>query len=792
MLKRLILLGFVLCLTASISMGQVRNPVPRAVTGFEELKNVPFCPSRHHPHRDDADLVGERYEVGTTWYDYQSNGTLGKMIAVDEDGGIHVVWMKALDAQLADRHTYYNYIIDDEVQLEGGVEVDDADRAGYNNLGYAPDVGAIPIFHTQVGGGDNYWTNIAQDADLGEGEFEAYQNPREGGRNFVWPHGTVDRHGRSHVLSRIWPDANGVIDMQYVRGEPDEDEGWVFTDPVIAACIKGLHYTVAASRVEDNVALVYIGQSYDPDEEGNRWPSWAGGDAMCTDVFVIESENGEDFDWDNPYNATRCLRPDPDADHNSPFFQGDTLRPYLMIDACYDNDNNLHVVFCTGSMVENVDPNAARGWVRYDDRKCYVWHWDRESDEVHFVADGWWTPANNGQVGAWRMNISFPSIGVDEDDNLYCAFTLYPREGDLGAPAPNNIRYINGEIYVTVSTDGGRTWSVPVNVTDTNTDNERAGDCMSESWSSLAEVVNDYLHISYVLDTDPGGIPHNEGVPTESPFMYHRVPVDEIPPEPKALGRDFHVGWPPEIAVDPELPVIPGVPDGDPGEVELTISNTNEDGTGLYVSLRASEEIADLLEFDPSAMRIAPGEEEAVVIRFSPDEEGEFEGTIFLEHNAQNEDSPVEIEFHGIGVEGYGTLTGQVIDVSDGSPVPGARIALTPGEEETVSDEEGNYRFERVPAWNYQVACSAEDFLPFTGEVEVEVDQVAEYQIDMRFAMFELDVDRIESPVPTGEQFDQQFTAFNDGTGPVQFQAETVLPGGAGAVSYTHLTLPTN
>jgi len=32
-----------------------------------------------------------------------------KTITLDEDGGVHVVWMRALDQQLADRHTYYNY-----------------------------------------------------------------------------------------------------------------------------------------------------------------------------------------------------------------------------------------------------------------------------------------------------------------------------------------------------------------------------------------------------------------------------------------------------------------------------------------------------------------------------------------------------------------------------------------------------------------------------------------------------------------------------------------------------------
>ena len=35
---------------------------------------------------------------GTTWYDFQHNGTAGKMVAVDDQGFVHMVWMKGLQA----------------------------------------------------------------------------------------------------------------------------------------------------------------------------------------------------------------------------------------------------------------------------------------------------------------------------------------------------------------------------------------------------------------------------------------------------------------------------------------------------------------------------------------------------------------------------------------------------------------------------------------------------------------------------------------------------------------------
>ena len=39
--------------------------------------------------------VGVIYPAGTTWYDYQHNGSAGKMVGVDDDGFVHVVWMNA-------------------------------------------------------------------------------------------------------------------------------------------------------------------------------------------------------------------------------------------------------------------------------------------------------------------------------------------------------------------------------------------------------------------------------------------------------------------------------------------------------------------------------------------------------------------------------------------------------------------------------------------------------------------------------------------------------------------------
>jgi hypothetical protein len=47
-----------------------------------------------------------------------------------------------------------------------------------------------------------------------------------------------------------------------------------------------------------------------------------------------------------------------------------------------------------------------------------------------------------------------------------------------------------------------------------------AGDCDSDHWSSVAELVDDSLYVIYIEDKDAGGIPFNEGTFTTNPVKY--------------------------------------------------------------------------------------------------------------------------------------------------------------------------------------------------------------------------------------------------------------------------------
>jgi len=479
---------------------------------------------------EELEMVGERETVGTTWYEYQGNGTLSKMIAVDDDGGIHVTWTKSYDNRQAERHTVYNFYDPEEGEWieEDGLDVDNADRSGYTNLSLLSDGSAAVFYHIN----DDSTTVLGIDWIRGIGAFENYIAPAWEGNRYFWPHGTIDRNDRAHIISHRISNV-GNQDIQYVRGIPDNDnfDEWSFTDPVIIGRTDRNGYTCAASTESDKAALIYTQSLVEADNE--RWPYTPR--FLNNDLYLFESEDGEDFDWENPINITQILRPDPDLDEDDPLFLGDTLRPYLFVDACYDGQDNLHIVFSTSGLWEATDPEAEQAWERYDERKNLIWHWDRDSGGIHLIADGWYE--TDGEVGNFRSNLSFPSIGVDDNDDLYCVFTYFPPEGDR---AENG--YVNGEIYATVSTDGGRSWAEATNLTNSHTPGAETGECVSECWSTLAEKVDDELHISYVLDLDAGAVVMNEGEVANCPFMYHQVSRNKIAREPLVEDRSFHVG----------------------------------------------------------------------------------------------------------------------------------------------------------------------------------------------------------------------------------------------------------
>ena len=462
--------------------------------------------------------IGEAYTVGTTWWFIQQNSTVGRMIARDEIGGVHFVWTKGEDEQNNERHVYYNFIRDNggdiAEQLNGNSRlVDNSDRAGYAALDLLRNDNTVVcacFFHIFGRAA------MAIDFNWGLGAFSTIYLDGPDRQVPMVVKGTIDRNGRAHVLSGTHDMMGANFPLVIWHADPgDEFDDWDVGVPNVIEMTTGLTHCIKAARESEQVALTWhhniVGVPA-PEE-------WDGSAAygMNNDLYLIESPDGEEWDLDNPLNITRTIEPDPHLNGAAAF--GDTLRPFNDCDILYVGDV-VHVVFTVrgfwGDPTGDFEPPVQR----ITTRESFIWHWDSETDTLTLVADGWYD--NEGNPGSLLSNLSQPSLSADEDGALYCIFRQVT-DDDL-----NPAGYCFGEVMLSISRDQGITWSEAVVMTGTNAGDPDEVEYVDECYPSIADRVDDNLHIYYQLVPETEGSPQ-EALPDECMMVYQRVPVGQLP-----------------------------------------------------------------------------------------------------------------------------------------------------------------------------------------------------------------------------------------------------------------------
>ncbi|TKJ40855.1 hypothetical protein CEE37_07795 [candidate division LCP-89 bacterium B3_LCP] len=507
------------------------------MTGDEVVNQPVTLPPYQIPALDNtADLVGDTSLVGTTWYEGQHNGTIGRMIELDDAGYLHFAWMNGENMYATNRHIYYNYINPTGVQgFPGtGYPVESSTKAGYNTLDVDFDSRGFPAFHwtNQVGG--DYMTAIAVDFSPTTGTFVTYEAPPVVGvPEIIWPRMQFDSNQFIHILSTENPASGLAGDPQrhyYTRGTYDpilysisyeqfEEVTWTMT-------IAG---DVATSDVSDRIAFAW---TYCRDD---GFPTPGGEYSQRNnDIYYLIDEDGVDPNWSQAINLTDFLPPDLSFLPDTTLADMDTIRAYTDLSAFFDQDDYLHIAFTTPSFFEL---EGTTYW-----HASLIWHWSEQyPDDFHLIHDAFvdwdW---NNVDCGAWNVKAQKPSLGQDPTTGyLYCTYQVF----DVDTLALSQPGFPSGEIYISVSTDGGQNWAVGTNITNTITPTDaHPGDCLSEGWLSMAKKVDGECHIQYILDRDAGNVTQTEGTWTLNDVIYHNVPVGLISTTP-LVPQDipFHV-----------------------------------------------------------------------------------------------------------------------------------------------------------------------------------------------------------------------------------------------------------
>jgi hypothetical protein len=516
------------------------------ITGGEPLPEVQIAfPPYPSPLTNATDIIGDTVTVGSTWYDYQHNGQIGRMIAKDAQGYIHIVWTRGEDQTSSLRHVYYNTIEPSGYVTYGtlGTPVESSMNGGYTNIALDSTGRPYVAFHQLTSSSSLKHSAVAVDLLPPFGAFLTYEVPWQNGqdREIIWPRIAMKHDGQFFVISR----ENGTDTQNWALGTFDPGTLQVaYTDPVLAEPASSICNCTGASRVSNKLSVAYTATAF---------PSLGWTD-HGSDIHYMIDPDGINLNLDDWLNLTSFLPPDTSFYPDTMLAEGDTLRAYADCDVFVDQNNFTHLTFTT-IMYFTIEG----GLTYWNCSQIYTWS-EQYPEEFHVVARAW-DPTNYVHCGGWNFQVQRPSLGQEPNTGyLYCMYQKFDVDtthlsqfnGQSGWGMPS------GEICISVSTDGGRTWSVGTNVTNTITPNlAPPGLCQSETFPSMAEQVDDYCHITYNYDYDAGSFLQTEGTITLNRIVYHRVPTGAIATIPLMHDSPLHVEHLTGVAHDPKPEHLP-------------------------------------------------------------------------------------------------------------------------------------------------------------------------------------------------------------------------------------------
>ncbi len=449
----------------------------RLIGGSESFEDVSIPPAA--PGGLITDSPGEL--VGETQYDYQTNGSSGNRLVIDNLGGKHFAWMKGIDYVGGLRSVYFNYsdASGNWPLPEGGQPVSQENGAGYTQISITSDDRAAVTYHESA----RNFVTYAEDQVSGFGIFGYFDPPDMFGLRCYWPYIALDRNDNIHIISV----ENAALGEQQTLGYTMSEDGgasWSRFRQVDTLMV--ISPNVVASPVSDKVAIVYT----HPRDYTSQW---------YNDIYYIESEDGLTWDFANgKVNVT---------DYGSP----DSLFAYTDLAAIYDHNDNLNIIWSAQWLTDE--------GIYY---RTFLLHYSTGSGVITEILQ---TPSewvDNCSFGVWNRPVTKMSLAA-HPNAIFAVYTKFDTtDCSLGG-------FANGDIYATSSVDGGATWGwnewPDTNLTNSPSPNCAAGNCDSDHWSSAADKVDDFLHIIYINDKDAGGVPQDEGAVTDNPVLYLKTPV---------------------------------------------------------------------------------------------------------------------------------------------------------------------------------------------------------------------------------------------------------------------------
>jgi hypothetical protein len=510
------------------------------------------------------------YQVGSTFYDWQHNGSMARQIEHRGGQWIDVTWTYQTDVSTLRGINYQVYDLGSCVgdmpqeMLSAGGQTITSRRAGYTGIdaewsSFCPVIGAHELDSANYFHPNAYWDACST---VPAGVFTAdsptdfhgwYQNdgtgtgdPSTDNAN-IWPK-IEYQVGTATVLHMVTAETGGAAGdphtISYYRrvGAYGTGNG-IWSGQKVIDTVMTISPVVVADRNSDKVALAWLAPASYLHEVVANFSQYE------NDVWYAISTN-QGAEWvANPTTSPASHSLTYDILHglftggNITYYQAsDPWKAYCDLAALITSDHKLHIVW------------GCRKWSSstiIQRRQSAIFHWS-EGAAVMPVVKAEWDSGGACYGYTWGSDVAKMTLS-ECDGRLYTLFTQFGSKNhscdQIGA-----VNYVlSGFLYLTASSDGGQFWSTPRRVSGQPDpvfpcSEGTSGTCNSEYWASMArfgrmETCGDTLNgknvldILYISDKAPGGsVQPESGTWANNPVLWLRTAC--FTPEPEAHYTD--------------------------------------------------------------------------------------------------------------------------------------------------------------------------------------------------------------------------------------------------------------
>ncbi len=472
-------------------------------------------------------------KVGSTWYDLQTNASMGRRIIVYPGGKVSAVWTTSTDAAYTLRGTGYNHYD----LTNWGTVANPTPRIETVRLGW-PSIGI---------NGTKEWV-MGHDAT--NGGFLMSTNTSVGSTTWTSGSQILDQPLRRPIWGRI---ANSGDYFHCIASYADS----AMAGEPRAPRINGVFAPMTYSRSTDGGVNWDIQHSLLPGYDDTRF-TVGGGDEYSIDVkdsivAILMGDHLKDVTlWKSTDNGLTFTKTIIDSFKYAPYSAKN-----LMLDTPFVCDGSVNVLIDNAGMVHAfwgasrvLDEDTTDETYSFFPGTALLSYWNENTKTKAFIAGGAQFDRNqnslldfsagninilaNGQVPQALKNagissvarlgntsvLHMPSAGIDANGNIFVTFS-YPLEEDVD---PNNVNL--RDIMIVHSTDGGNNWEAAQDITQI--------EGFEEEFASVAKTVDGFVHVLFQKDATAGtNLQNNSTIDNNHPadvneMMYAAIPVSKI------------------------------------------------------------------------------------------------------------------------------------------------------------------------------------------------------------------------------------------------------------------------